>query len=208
MHLNFKKNGALISVIVLLLCVAVYLNWSYERNNTAEEASSQNLVSDTAGMNEDAITTLASDEERFEKNRWEIETANAGENTATDDERLTRLCADMDEMRLSLETSRSSELSLLRQTVENTESTAEAKASAEEQIASIAANSVIEAKIESLIVAKGFVDCIALVSADGISVVIVPQEAGLQASDVAKISDIILSETDFDTTQIRVIESQ
>ena len=198
MHLNFKKNGALISVIVLLLCVAVYLNWSYERNNTAEEASSQNLVSDTAGMNEDAITTLASDEERFEKNRWEIETANAGENTATDDERLTRLCADMDEMRLSLETSRSSELSLLRQTVENTESTAEAKASAEEQIASI----------ESLIVAKGFVDCIALVSADGISVVIVPQEAGLQASDVAKISDIILSETDFDTTQIRVIESQ
>ena len=114
----------------------------------------------------------------------------------------------MDEMRLSLETSRSSELSLLRQTVENTESTAEAKASAEEQIASIAANSVVEAKIESLIVAKGFVDCIALVSADGISVVIVPQEAGLQASDVAKISDIILSETDFDTTQIRVIESQ
>ena len=62
MHLNFKKNGALITVIVLLLCVAVYLNWSYERNNTAEEASSQNLISETAGLEEGAITTLASDD--------------------------------------------------------------------------------------------------------------------------------------------------
>ncbi len=208
MNLKFKKNGALISVIVLLLCVAVYLNWSYERSNTTKEVSSENLITEGTDVEEGAITTLASDEERFEKNNWEIEMASTQEETMTEDERLTRLCADMDEMRLSLETSRSSELSLLRETVENTESSAEARASAEEQIAAIAANSVIEAKIESLVVAKGFVDCIALVSADGISVVIVPEKEGLQASDVAKISDIIMSETDFDTTQIRVIESQ
>ena len=72
----------------------------------------------------------------------------------------------------------------------------------------IAANSVTEAKIENLLLAKGFVDCIALLGDDGISVVIVPEKPGLEASDVAKISDEILAETDLDTTQIRVIESQ
>ena len=114
----------------------------------------------------------------------------------------------MDEMRLSLETSRSGELTILQESAEDMEASAEARASAQAQIAAIAANSVMEAKIESLIVAKGFVDCIALAGPESISVVIVPEKEGLQPSDVAKISDIILTETDYDTTQIRVIESQ
>ena len=205
---KFRKNGALIGVIVLVLCLAVYLNWSYERNRDMQETVAQGVFA--AGPQEDAKESAAvSDEQRFEENRWEIKTLSedaAGENEP--DARLDRLCAGMDEMRLSLETSRSSELSLLRQTVENTDASAEAKASAEAQIAAIAENSVMEAKLESLIVAKGFVDCIALVGTDSVSVVIVPEKEGLQPSDVAKISDIILTETDFDTTQIRVIESQ
>ena len=203
MHL--KKNGVLISVIVLLLCVAIYLNWSYEKNGGAQQAMSGEPGAASAA-DEAAQEAIASDNDRFEENKWDIETGSA--ESVTGDERITRLCSGMDEMRLSLETSRSGELSLLRQTAENPESSADAKASAEAQIAAIAANSVTEAKIESLLVAKGFVDCIALVGQDGISVVVVPQQAGLQASDVAKISDVILSETSFDTTQIRVIESQ
>jgi len=207
--MRLKKNGALIGVIVLLLCVAVYLNWSYERNyGDAQTASTGDVLpqmEETSASGEQ--TEKTSDEERFEANRWDIDTQ-VPQETGTEEDRLARLCANMDEMRLSLETSRASELTILRQTLENEETTAEVKASAEAQIAAIAANSVMEAKIESLVVAKGFVDCIALVSTDGISVVIVPQEEGLQASDVAKISDIILAETDFDTTQIRVIESQ
>lgn len=201
----FKKNGVLISVIVLLLCVAVYLNWSYEKSEEAEQAMSGSVIETSAGR--ETVETAASDEERFQKNKWDIETG-AAKSAAAADERLTKLCSNMDEMRLSLETSRSGELSLLRETLESTETTQEARTSAETQIAAIAANSVIEAKIESLIVAKGFVDCIALVNADGISVVIVPEKEGLQSSDVAKICDVIMQETDFDTTQIRVIESQ
>lgn len=201
----FKKNGVLISVIVLLLCVAVYLNWSYEKNESDRKAVSESIAA--VQMHDDNTQVIASDEDRFTKNRWDIETETA-ETTYSGDDRLKKLCADMDQMRLSLETSRSSELSLLREALESAETSQEARTSAETQLASIAANSVIEAKIESLIVAKGFVDCIALVNADGISVVIVPEKEGLEASDVAKICDVIMQETDFDTTQIRVIESQ
>ena len=202
--MHFKKNSVLISVVVLLLCVAVYLNWNYEHSEKAKEATAGKVLDDA--QTQGAVEAAVSDEERFEENRWEIETG--AQESAAGDERLTKLCSDMDEMRLSLETSRSGELSLLWETIENEESTVDAKASAEAQMAAIAANSVTEAKIENLLLAKGFVDCIALLGDDGISVVIVPEKPGLEASDVAKISDVILAETDLDTTQIRVIESQ
>ncbi len=204
MKTKFKKNGALIGVIVLVLCLAIYLNWSYERNRGAEDAAVQDVFAGQQAQESAAV----SDEARFEENRWQIRTLSGQEETSGTDERLTRLRAGMDEMRLSLETSRASELTLLRQTAEANDASAEAKASAEAQIAAIARNSVVEARLESLIVAKGFVDCIALVGTDSVSVVIVPEKEGLQPSDVAKISDVILTETDFDTTQIRVIESQ
>ncbi len=207
MQKKLKKNGVLISVIVLVLCAAIYLNWSYERNRGAQDVLAQDVFADQE-KTEPEKTAPVSDEARFEENRWSLKTLSAEPEQTETDERLTRLCAGMDEMRLSLETSRSGELSLLRESAEDMDSSAEERASAQAQIAAIAANSVMEAKIESLIVAKGFVDCIALVSPDSISVVIVPEKEGLQPSDVAKISDIILTETDFDTTQIRVIESQ
>lgn len=205
MQKKLRKNGVLVSVIVLVLCAAIYLNWSYERNHGGADA--QDVFAGQAQTVPEE-TAPASDELRFEENRWQLQTLSGGQEQTATDERLARLCANMDEMRLSLETSRSGELTILQESAEDMESSAEARASAQAQIAAIAANSVMEAKIESLIVAKGFVDCIALAGPESISVVIVPEKEGLQPSDVAKISDIILTETDYDTTQIRVIESQ
>ena len=202
--MHIKKNGAIISVIVLLLCVAVYLNWSYSRG----------MEEDTAVSGEQPETEemeVASDQDRFEEGQWVIDLTQEGETQVSGEsanERLEELGAYFDETRLERQTSRDQELSLLKETVEKEDVSEEAKASAEAQIAAIAANSVTESRIESLVTAKGFLECVAMISDSGVSVVVLPEVAGLQASDVAKVKDIVIQETGVSADMIRIIESQ
>ena len=62
--------------------------------------------------------------------------------------------------------------------------------------------------MESLIVAKGYADCVAFMGEGGISIVVSAAEDGLQTEDVAKITDIVLSETDYTADQITIMGGQ
>lgn len=203
--MHIKKNGAVISVIVLLLCVAVYLNWSYSRS-AGEDAA---VSGDQTGMQNEAEP--ASDQDRFEQGKWVIDLAQDSDTEVSGEaanERLEELGTYFDETRLERQTSRDQELSLLKETVQKEDVSEEAKASAEAQIAAIAANSVTESRIESLVTAKGFLECVAMISDAGVSVVVLPEVAGLQSSDVAKVKDIVIQETGVSADMIRIIESQ
>ena len=63
-----------------------------------------------------------------------------------------------------------------------------------------------EAQIESLISAKGYTDCVAYMSGEGISVAVAAPEGGLQQNDVAVIADIVIAQSDYDLADIRVVE--
>ena len=63
-----------------------------------------------------------------------------------------------------------------------------------------------EAQIESLIIAKGYTDCVAYMSSEGISVAVAAPEGGLNESDVAVIADIVMSQSDYVFEDIRVVE--
>jgi stage III sporulation protein AH len=65
-----------------------------------------------------------------------------------------------------------------------------------------------EAQIESLVVAKGYADCVAYMSADGISVAVAAPESGLQQSDVALITDIVMTQSDYELSEIHIVEVQ
>lgn len=62
-----------------------------------------------------------------------------------------------------------------------------------------------EAELENLITAKGFTDCVVYLSESGASVTVAAEE-GLSNAAVAKITDIIVTETDFTADQLKVIE--
>ena len=55
--------------------------------------------------------------------------------------------------------------------------------------------------------AKGYADCVAFMGEGGISIVVSAAEDGLQTEDVAKITDIVLSETDYTADQITIMEA-
>ena len=63
-----------------------------------------------------------------------------------------------------------------------------------------------ESQIESLVIAKGYSDCVAYIGEDGISVAVASPEGGFQQTDVAVIADIVMSQSKFSMEDIHVIE--
>ena len=205
-----KKNGAVISVIVLLLFVAVYLNWQYSRGVALDEVSDVELG--------DSITDVAAsdDSDRLENMSYTIsygEEETAASDSAEDGYIITgaragELSAYFDETRLGRQQTRDEAINLLQSTIDSEDASGEAKSMAEESIAVLASNAVAESRIESLVMAKGFTECVAIIDETGVNVVVLPQEEGLEASDVGKIKDIILSQTSVTADRIRVIEAK
>ena len=203
-----KKNGAVISVIVLLLFVAVYLNWQYSRGVGSDEVSGVQLGDLTEDVSNDDSARLESGNYNIELSEDLESTEGVADGSIVTGARSGELEAYFDETRLGRQQTRDEAISLLQSTLSDEEVSGEEKSAAEESIAVLASNAVAESRIESLVMAKGFVECVAMIDDTGVSVVVLPQEEGLQASDVSKIKDVILSQTDVTADRIRVIEAK
>jgi len=109
-------------------------------------------------------------------------------------------------VRLSRQEARDSAVSLLQEAMSyDNEQTAQQTS---DQLESIVQTALSEAQIESLVIAKGYTDCVAYISEDGVSVAVAANEGGLTQSDVAVIADIVLSQTSYSMDQLRVVEVQ
>ena len=74
------------------------------------------------------------------------------------------------------------------------------------ELEQIVQTALSEAQIESLVIAKGYADCVAYMTNEGISVAVASPEGGLKQEDVAVIADIVLSQSDYSLDDIRVVE--
>ena len=108
--------------------------------------------------------------------------------------------------RLSRKQARDSAISMLQEAEidENAEQSVLNEASETLQV--LAAYTVAEAQIESLVTAKGYADCVTFMGADSVSVV-VADEDGLDSADVARIKDIVINETSYTADQIKIMEA-
>ena len=120
---------------------------------------------------------------------------------------VTQLSEYFSNARLSRQQSKDEALSILQTTLSDDNASADAKTSAEAAIAAMATNAVSESRIESLVMAKGFPDCVAIIDGNTVSVVVSTPSDGLIGSDVAKIKDIVIAETQIGADKIRIIEA-
>lgn len=182
------KRNAVVAAVVLFVCMAVYLNWSYEQV-PEEELGAGKILGEAALVAGQDDPVLAGDS-------MEIGDGSTGQSGYFAAARLNRQQA------------RDSALSLLREAAgaEGAEQTV--KDQANQSIQTMAGAAVSEAQIENLVTAKGYTDCVAFISEDSISVVVGAVEGGLTTADTAKITDIITGETDFTGSQIKIIEAQ
>lgn len=107
-------------------------------------------------------------------------------------------------VRLSRQQARDNAVSLLQEAMAYSE---DSETSAQnEQLEEIVDTALTEAQIESLVIAKGYTDCVAYIADDGISVAVAAPEGGLQQQDVALIADVVMTQTSYTFSDIRVVE--
>lgn len=176
---NWKKNLTAAGVL-LVVCAGIYINWTY---NNAQQVGD---FTDT--LNKDAILS---------ENGVILDT-----NTDTDNTLIDYFAA----VRLSRQEARDSAVNLLQEAMAYGSETD--KEQSNKQLEQIVQTALCEAQIESLIIAKGYADCVAYMSDTGISVAVATPEGGMQSDDVAVIADIVITQSGFGMEDIRVVEVQ
>ena len=106
------------------------------------------------------------------------------------------------QMRLSRQNARDQAVNLLQEAMAYAESDVGGENTA--KLEAIVAEALAESQIESLIIAKGYKDCVAYISEEGISVAVASPEEGLDEVDVSLLADIVMGQTEYDLSDIRI----
>lgn len=185
------KRNAVVAVIVLFVCAAVYLNWSYSQEGEGASTGTGKVLGEAAlvggsGEDTDALFGSKGDADPVSTPSGNTYFANA---------------------RLNRQQARDSALTLLQQAVGDEKADQASVDEANKAIQTMASNTLAEAQIENLVSAKGYGDCVAFLGDTSISVVVSASETGLTDTDTAKISEIVIGETGLKAIQIKIIEA-
>ena len=209
-RMKLWKRNLVVAAIVLFVCAAVYLNWSYTKD-TADtgkvlgQAAQVGAQSSDPLLNSPASTAPANPEDST--NGVGVPPATSTQPSATEPEQALQ-SGYFDSARLNRQQARDGALSILQQTVGNAQADQAMKDQAGAAIQTLANDTVSEAQIENLVTAKGYADCVAFIGEDSVSVVVAATEAGLTDADIARITEIVTGETGLDAGQIKIIETE
>lgn len=174
------KRNLIAAAVLVTVCAGIYVNWLY-----TEDQAVMNL-SDTLNAEKlmDSDTLVMGTEGLPEVNEVNVSDYFSA-------------------VRLSRQQARDSAVGLLQEAMAYSD---EENSETSTQLESIVQTALSEAQIESLVIAKGYADCVAYISESGISIAVAAPEGGLQAEDVAVIADIVISQTSHTLEDIRIVE--
>ncbi len=179
------KRNAVAATVLLFVCVGIYLNWAYQRGQNAPDL--------TEVLNRDALLRDA-----------ELVVSEPPLEPAMAEDSATEYFA---QIRLNRQKSRDSALQLLQETIAYESGSDDAAATAaSDQLTALVNRALDEAEVESLVIAKGYPDCVCFMNDEGVSVAVSAPEEGLGEASVAAIADIVLTQSDYTISQIRVVE--
>ena len=183
---HWKRNLTVLTV-VLFVAAAVYFNWSY--NQQFGTADTEMVMAEDEAM--EKAGTKPKEAEGTEPADLES------------DQPVSDYFA---QARLTRQQARDEALNLLESASAAEGASQETIDSAMTAISAMATDSMTETRIENLLLAKGYADCVAYITGDGISVAVPSPADGLTNAQVASITDIITSDTEFTASQLKVVE--
>lgn len=178
---RFKRNAVVVTMAVLV-CAAVAVNWKYSADNAVKETGTKILgeAALVSGQDTEGDTPLEEDAVYTGSDYF----ASA---------RLTRQQA------------RDNAITLLQEAAAQTDAEQTIANEASQGIQVLASYTLQEAQIENLVTAKGYADCVAFMGADSLSVVVSTESGELDKADVAKITDIAMTETGYSASGIKIM---
>ena len=183
MSARWKRN-TVVATMAVLVCAAVALNWKYSGEDALQETGGKIL----------GEATLVSGQETDEAQETLEEADVYGGDDYFASARLTRQQA------------RDSAISLLQEAAAQEGADQSVADEASLGIQTLASYTLAEAQIENLVTAKGYADCVAFMGEESISIVVSKDDGSdLTAEDVAKITDIAITETGYDASGIKIV---
>lgn len=175
------KRNAIVATVLVLICAGVYLNWNAAQSQPVDLLDTL----DAEQVMNSAEFTLAQEE------------ANTVSFNGSDD--------DFAQIRLTRQESRDSAVELLQETL-TYESDNSAATVAAATLDNIVGDALAESQVESLVIAKGYEDCVVYMNENNIHVAVSAPAEGLAEADIALISDLVTTQTDYTMDEIRIIE--
>lgn len=208
------KRNLIAAAIVLFVCGAVYLNWSYAQDTAAGKNLGQAAL---VGGREDPLLEQPDPSAADGKTDGKTEDGKqtAGDTQGKDDTQSNDTTGTAAESgsyfstaRLNRQQARDNALSLLQEAAKDEKADKTAVDQANASIQTMANATVTEAQIENLITAKGYTDCVAFLGEDSISVVVSALDNGMTDADAARIGEIVMEQTGLKADQIKIIEAE
>lgn len=168
-----NKKSIIMTGLVLALAAAIYLNWQYSGGNIADSTSSR----DDATLGQSVYVN---------KNVSSVEENDYFSTTVTEREK-----------------SRNNTIAELDEIINDSKSSDEAKRKAEENKNTIIGNMEKETNIETLVKAKGFEKCIAVVNESRVNVIVKAKE--LTSAQTIQINEIASEQSGFSSENIKII---
>lgn len=187
-----KKRSAITAVIIMFICVAVYLNWNTMEIKDDRERMNENFGETSFVVNDGEEVSETSVEEKSTDDSKTDEMENVGEY--------------FEEARLEKQKARDSAITTLKETTAEETISVETRDKAAASIERISENALSETRIETLVKAKGYKECVALINDSGVNVIVTAPKEGLSPADTTKIKDIVVGETNVLPSDIKIVE--
>lgn len=180
MKKTWKKN-LVAAAVLLTVCGGIYANWVYGQDQAVSDLT--DTLDESKILSQDKLVMA--------------------DGTLNDSNTVNTMTDYFAAVRLSRQEARDNAVSLLQEAMAYGDESASQSSIELQELVNIA---LCEAQIESLVIAKGYTDCVAYISDDAISVAVASPEGGLQKQDVAVIADIVINQSEFTMEQIYVVE--
>ena len=200
MKANFVigKKQIILAALVVVLGGAVYVNYLYadkDKDYLVTDVLNQTSQSESALETGNDITSATTDGERLEGKNYGDAQLVSGEISASEY---------FKQAQLERSKSRDEAVETVKSVLENSDASAEEVADATNKIVEISQQIEDESKIETLIKAKGFENCVVYLDDESANVVV--QTSGLAVEQAAQIKNIVLSEKDIKAENITIQE--
>ena len=182
------KRNLVIAGAVALIVTAVAVNWVIFRDDEGDDGFKYDA---SAGMSTDYGTTL--------------NTGTVGDDTdKPTDSNVSSTDSYFSTVEVNRQRARDEALEVLNAVVDNDQASEAVKAEAIAEIQTIAKEMSQESNIESILMSKGFTQCLAVINGDSANIV-VKSEGQLQSAQLAQINAVVYEQAGIEPVNITIV---